>query len=41
MRDGVRNADGGWFVPINVDAVIERVYVSPFAADWFGDVVVA
>lgn len=35
-----READGGWFFAIDADTVIERVYVSPFAADWFEAVVV-
>lgn len=34
-----RETDGGWFFAIDADTVIERVYVSPFAADWFEAVV--
>lgn len=34
-----RETDGGWWVAIDADALIERVYVSPFAAEWFGEVV--
>lgn len=38
--DRARETEGGWLLPIDPDAVIERVYVSPFAADWFREVVV-
>ncbi|BAU48270.1 hypothetical protein SVA_1716 [Sulfurifustis variabilis] len=38
--DRARATDGGWFFGIDADGVVERVYVSPFAADWFRAVVV-
>lgn len=38
--NGARETDGGWSLAIDVHALIERVYVSPFSADWFREVVV-
>jgi hypothetical protein len=35
-----RETEGGWFFAVDADALIERVYVSPFAGDWFREVVV-
>jgi hypothetical protein len=31
--------DSGKFVPVNLDILIERIYISPLAAPWFGDLV--
>lgn len=31
--------DSGWQLPVKIDQIIERVYVSPFAQQWFYDLV--
>lgn len=39
-KEGVRwETPAGWFVKVAPEAMVERLYVSPFASDWFYDVV--
>ena len=39
LSDATRQRLAGWQLPVKVDQIIERVYVSPFAQQWFYDLV--
>ncbi len=34
-----KSKDKGIYIPVNIDKLIERIYVSPYASEWFFDVV--
>ena len=35
----MNSSDKGIYIPVNINDLIERIYVSPYAAEWFFDVV--
>lgn len=35
----IHSNDKGVYIPVNIDTLIEKIYVSPYASEWFFDVV--